>query len=89
MLGDDRGDVFVGGGGLCNGPEEGGGEEDEDGDVSLDQQKATSDIQAMVATGVDAIVVFPDTGEAMLPALRSAYEAGVVTVPYRVRDELW
>ncbi|MDA7843799.1 substrate-binding domain-containing protein [Pontimonas sp.] len=49
-----------------------------------DQQKATSDIQAMVATGVDAIVVFPDTGEAMLPALRSAYEAGVVTVPYRV-----
>ena len=27
---------------------------------------------------------FPDAGEAILPALRSAYEAGVVTIPYRV-----
>lgn len=50
-----------------------------------DTQKAISDIQSMVATGVDAMVVFPDAGEAMLPALRSAYEAGVVTVPYRVK----
>ena len=49
-----------------------------------DTQKAISDIQGMVAKGVSAIVVFPDAGEAMLPALRSAYEAGVVTVPYRV-----
>lgn len=49
-----------------------------------DTQKAISDIQGMVATGVDALVVFPDAGDAMLPALRSAYEAGVVTVPYRV-----
>jgi len=38
----------------------------------------------MVAKGVKAIVVFPDAGQAMLPALRSAYKAGVVTVPYRV-----
>lgn len=49
-----------------------------------DTQKAISDIQGMVATGVDALVVFPDAGEAILPALRSSYEAGVVTVPYRV-----
>ena len=49
-----------------------------------DTQKAISDIQGMVATGVDALVVFPDAGEAILPALRSAFEAGVVTVPYRV-----
>jgi len=47
-------------------------------------QKAISDIQGMVAKGVDALVVFPDAGQAMLPALRSAYKAGVVTVPYRV-----
>lgn len=47
-------------------------------------QKAIADIQGMVAKGVDALVVFPDAGEAMLPALRSAYQAGVVTVPYRV-----
>ena len=49
-----------------------------------DTQKAISDIQGLVAKGVDALVVFPDAGEAMLPALRSAHEAGVVTVPYRV-----
>ncbi|MFI7610941.1 substrate-binding domain-containing protein [Nonomuraea terrae] len=47
-------------------------------------QKAIADIQGMVAKGVNALVVFPDAGEAMLPALRSAYNAGVVTVPYRV-----
>ena len=49
-----------------------------------DTQKAIADIQSMVAQGVNALVVFPDAGEAMLPALRSAYEADVVTVPYRV-----
>ena len=49
-----------------------------------DTQKAIADIQGMVAKGVDALVVFPDAGEAILPALRTAYEAGVVTVPYRV-----
>lgn len=48
-----------------------------------DTQKAISDIQGMVAKGVDAMVVFPDAGQAVLPALRSAFEAGVVTVPYR------
>src|SRR5689334_21888847 len=47
-------------------------------------QKAISDIQGMVAKGVNALVVFPDAGKAILPALRSAYHAGVVTVPYRV-----
>ena len=49
-----------------------------------DTQKSISDIQGMVGKGVNALVVFPDAGEAMLPALRSAFEAGVVTVPYRV-----
>ena len=33
-----------------------------------DTQKAISDIQSMVASGVDAIVVFPDAGEAIPPA---------------------
>jgi ribose transport system substrate-binding protein len=46
--------------------------------------KSISDIKGMVAKGVKALVVFPDAGQAMLPALRSAYKAGVVTVPYRV-----
>ena len=47
-------------------------------------QKAISDIQGMVAKGVQALVVFPDAGKAILPALTSAYKAGVITVPYRV-----
>jgi ribose transport system substrate-binding protein len=47
-------------------------------------QKAISDIQGMVAKGVNALVVFPDAGNAVLPALRSAHQAGVKTVPYRV-----
>ncbi|HET7399079.1 MAG TPA: substrate-binding domain-containing protein [Intrasporangium sp.] len=47
-------------------------------------QKAIADIQGMVAKGVNALVVFPDAGPAILPALRSAHAAGVVTVPYRV-----
>jgi ribose transport system substrate-binding protein len=47
-------------------------------------QKAISDIQGLVAKGVNALVVFPDAGNAVLPALRSAYQAGVKTVPYRV-----
>ena len=37
-------------------------------------QKAISDIQGMVAKGVNALVVFPDAGKAILPALRSAVQ---------------
>jgi len=47
-------------------------------------QKAISDIRGLVAQGVDAMVVFPDAGKAVLPALRQSFKAGVVTVPYRV-----
>jgi ribose transport system substrate-binding protein len=46
-------------------------------------QKEISDIKGMVAKGVGAMVVFPDAGKAELPALTSAFKAGVVTVPYR------
>ena len=34
-----------------------------------------------VAQGVNAAVVFPDAGKAVLPAITQAYKAGVVTVP--------
>jgi ribose transport system substrate-binding protein len=47
-------------------------------------QKAISDINSLVAQGVTAIVEFPDAGEAMLPALTKAYQAGAIVVPYRV-----
>ncbi len=49
-----------------------------------DVQKSISDIQGLVAKGVNALVVFPDAGNAILPALQSAKQAGVTTVPYRV-----
>ena len=47
-------------------------------------QKAISDINSLVAQGTNAIVDFPDAGEAMLPALTKAYQAGTIVVPYRV-----
>lgn len=49
-----------------------------------DTQKSISDLRGLVAQGVNAMVVFPDAGKAILPTLRDAYRAGVVTVPYRV-----
>jgi ABC-type sugar transport system substrate-binding protein len=48
-------------------------------------QKAISDIQGLAAKGVNAIVVFPDAGPAMLPAIRDAYKQGSAVVPYRVK----
>lgn len=45
-------------------------------------QKAVSDIKALVAQGVDALVVFPDAGQALLPTMREAIDAGVAVVPY-------
>jgi ribose transport system substrate-binding protein len=47
-------------------------------------QKAISDLNSLVAQGVTAIVDFPDAGQAMLPALTKAYQAGAIVVPYRV-----
>jgi ribose transport system substrate-binding protein len=47
-------------------------------------QKAISDINALVAQGVNAIVDFPDAGKAMLPVLTKAYHEGAIVVPYRV-----
>jgi ABC-type sugar transport system substrate-binding protein len=49
-----------------------------------DVQKSISDLNGLAAQGVEAMVVFPDAGEAMLPAIRAAYQAGSVVVPYRV-----
>jgi ribose transport system substrate-binding protein len=47
-------------------------------------QKAISDLEGLTAQGVNAAVVFPDAGKAMLPAITNMFKAGVVTVPYRV-----
>ncbi|MBR0896694.1 substrate-binding domain-containing protein [Bradyrhizobium tropiciagri] len=47
-----------------------------------DRQKANSDINSLVAQGVNVIVAFNDFGDAMLPAYRAAQKAGAVVVPY-------
>src|ERR1700748_484230 len=49
-----------------------------------DTQKSISNIKDMDAKGIDALVVFPDAGPAMLPAITSVYKSGKVIVPYRV-----
>ncbi len=50
-------------------------------DAQADTQKAISDINSMVAQGVNVIVSFTDAGEALLPTIRAATEAGVAFVP--------
>src|SRR5581483_116151 len=47
-------------------------------------QDAISQIHSLAAEGVNAMVIFPDAGQAVLPAITSAYHAGPVVVPYRV-----
>ncbi|MCW5251386.1 MULTISPECIES: substrate-binding domain-containing protein [unclassified Streptomyces] len=50
-------------------------------DAQNNTQKAISDINSMVAQGVNVIVTFGDAGQALLPAIRKANEAGVAVVP--------
>jgi ribose transport system substrate-binding protein len=50
-------------------------------DAGGDQQKAISDLNGLVAQGVNVIVVNADSGAALLPAIQAATEAGVSVVP--------
>ena len=51
-------------------------------DAQGDTQKAISDINSLVAQGVNVIVTFVDGGEALLPTIQKATAAGVKVVPY-------
>jgi ribose transport system substrate-binding protein len=51
-------------------------------DAQGDTQKAISDVNSLVAQGVDVIVTFVDGGEALLPTIRKATQAGVKVVPF-------
>jgi ribose transport system substrate-binding protein len=51
-------------------------------DAQGDTQKAISDINSLVAQGVDVIVTFVDGGEALLPTIQKATDAGVKVVPF-------
>lgn len=53
-------------------------------DGAGDPSKTNSDINSLVAQGVNVMIVFPDFGPAMIPAMRQAVQAGVVVIPYNV-----
>lgn len=47
-------------------------------DANQDTQTAISQINSSVAQGVDGLLIFPDAGAALLPAVKSAASQGVV-----------
>lgn len=48
----------------------------------FDTQQAIADIRGLVAQGVDVIVGFPDAGDALLPVVQEATDAGVIYVTH-------
>ena len=47
-----------------------------------DPQKASSDINSMVAQGANVLIVDPDFGPSQIPSMRSAMKAGAIVVTY-------
>jgi ABC-type sugar transport system substrate-binding protein len=47
-----------------------------------DATKEISNLKSLITLGANIIVLFPDSGEAMLPAVREATEAGILVIPY-------
>jgi ribose transport system substrate-binding protein len=47
-----------------------------------DQQKANSDVNSMIAQGVNVLIVLPDFGAVQVPAMRAAMKAGAAVVAY-------
>lgn len=55
--------------------------------ANLNAQKSISDINSMVAQGVNVLLVYPDFGPAVLPALQAATAKGVKVVPFAVESK--
>jgi ribose transport system substrate-binding protein len=51
-------------------------------DANLDTQKAISDVRSFAARDFDIIISYPDAGEALVPAYRSAMEEGSKVVTW-------
>jgi len=51
-------------------------------DASGDPQKANSDINSLVAQGINILLVQPDFPASQLPAMREAVKAGVIVIPF-------
>jgi ribose transport system substrate-binding protein len=47
-----------------------------------DLQKSITDVNDMVAQGINALVIIPDFGKAQLPSIKAATDAGVKVVPW-------
>src|ERR1700683_17709 len=47
-----------------------------------DLQKSISDVNGLVAEGIDALVIIPDFGKSQLPSLKNATQAGVKVVAW-------
>jgi ABC-type sugar transport system substrate-binding protein len=47
-----------------------------------DPQKASSDINSMIAQGVNVLIVDPDFGPSQIPSMRAAMKAGATVVAY-------
>jgi len=47
-----------------------------------DPQKASSDLNSMIAQGANVLVIDPDFGPSQIPSMRSALKAGVTVVAY-------
>ena len=56
---------------------------DGQGDIS----KQVNDIEDLISQNVDAILCIPNSGTAVVPALRKATKAGIVTVPFNLPVE--
>lgn len=52
-----------------------------------DINKQVSDIESLIAQEVDAIMIIPNSGEAVAPVVRQAVEAGIVVVPFNLPVE--
>jgi ribose transport system substrate-binding protein len=52
--------------------------------ANLSASQSVSDINSLVAQGVNVLIVYPDFGSAVLPALQQAMSKGVKVVPFAV-----
>lgn len=51
-------------------------------DAQFDPAKANSDLNSLIAQGVDGVVIDPLFGESMLPAMKAVKDAGIPIVTY-------
>ncbi|MFA6153751.1 ABC transporter substrate-binding protein [Mesorhizobium sp.] len=56
---------------------------DGQGDIT----KQVNDIEDLIAQNVDALLVIPNSGTAVVPALRKATRAGIITIPFNLPVE--